>query len=106
MPETLATRLVKIRKQKRMNLTELADKINMNYTDLQAIEKGKKKPTDDDVKAIAKALEIDLSYLVSGNIFFDHTDDLIADFKKLAMEEQHDFIALFSTLRKPQKKDD
>lgn len=106
MPETIATRLIKMRKQKRMNLTELADKVGMNYTDLQVIEKGKKKPTDDQINAFAKALEIDPSYLLSGNIFFDHTDDLISDFKKLAMEEQYDFIALFSTLRKPQKKDD
>lgn len=103
MPETVASRLVKIRKQKRINLTELADKIGMNYTELQAIEKGKKKPTDDQINAFAKALEIEPNYLLSGNIFFDHTDDLISDFKKLAMEEQHDFIALFSTLRKPSK---
>jgi len=106
MPETLASRLVKMRKQKRINLTELADQVGMNYTDLQAIEKGKKKPTEDEINAFAKVLEIDSSYLISGNIFFDHTDDLISDFKKLAMEEQHDFIALFSTLRKPQKKQD
>jgi transcriptional regulator with XRE-family HTH domain len=106
MPETLATRLVKMRKQKRINLTELADQVGIAYTDLQAIEKGKKQPTDDQINAFAKVLGIDPNYLHSGNIFFDHTDDLIADFKKLAMEEQHDFIALFSTLRKPQKTED
>jgi transcriptional regulator with XRE-family HTH domain len=106
MPETFATRLIKARKDRRVNLTELADKIGMAYTELQAIEAGKKKPTDDQVNAIARALDVDIQFLQSGNIFFDHTDDLIADFKKLAMEEQHDFIALFSILRKPQKKDD
>jgi transcriptional regulator with XRE-family HTH domain len=106
MPETFASRLVKARKDRRVNLTELADKIGMAYTELQTIEAGKKKPTDDQVNAIARALDVDIQYLQSGNIFFDHTDDLIADFQKLAMEEQYDCIALFSTLRKPKKKED
>lgn len=106
MPETFASRLVKARKDRRVNLTELADKIGMTYTELQAIESGKKKPTDDQINAFARALDVDMQYLQIGNIFFDHTDDLIADFQKLDMEDQHDFIALFSTLRKPKKKED
>lgn len=103
MTESVAARIQKMRKKKNIPLTTLADHVGLSYADLVEVEANKKQLSDADIKQFADALSVNVAYLKSGNVFIDHTDDLLDAFKKLDMEEQHDFIALFSTLRKPKK---
>lgn len=92
-----------MRKQKNLSITEVADAVGISHQDLVVVERSRKMPSEDLLQKFAHTLKVDVTYLKEGNVFIDHTNDLIDAFQKLAMEEQHDFIALFSTLRKPKK---
>jgi len=101
--ESPGKRIQKIRKQKNLSISEIAEAVGISHQDLVVIERSKKPLNDETIEKFASALDVSAVYLKEGNVFIDHTNDLIDAFQKLAMEEQHDFIALFSTLRKPKK---
>lgn len=86
-----------------MSITEVSAAVGISHQDLVVVERSKKMPPDELLQKFAQVLGVNVTYLKEGNVFIDHTNDLIDAFQKLAMEEQHDFIALFSTLRKPKK---
>lgn len=86
-----------------MSITEVSEAVGISHQDLVVVERSRKMPPDDLLQKFADVLNVNVTYLREGNVFIDHTNDLIDAFQKLAMEEQHDFIALFSTLRKPKK---
>lgn len=103
MIETPGKRIQKMRKQKHLSITDISEAIGISHQELVEIEQSKKPLSDEALTKFATVLKVDVTYLKEGNVFIDHSDDLIDAFQKLAMEEQHDFIALFSTLRKPKK---
>ncbi len=103
MNETPGKRIQKTRKKKGLALSDVAENVGISNQDLVVIERSKKSLSDELYAKFAHVLGVQEPYLREGNVFIDHTDDLIDAFQKLAMEEQHDFIALFSTLRKPKK---
>ena len=104
MATTIGKRLKTIRKKKQLSIDEVADKLGFGYDQLVKIEADQRSVSDDEILAFANLYQVKLQYLKEGNVFIDHTDDILDAFKKLDLEEQHDFIALFSTIRKPQNK--
>jgi transcriptional regulator with XRE-family HTH domain len=104
MATTLGERLKNVRKRKNISIDGAADALNISYDDLVSYEQGKRSPSETDLAAFADFYNVKLSYLKEGNVFIDHTNDLLQAFSKLDLQEQHDFIALFSTIRKPNKK--
>ncbi len=104
MATTIGKRLKTIRKKKQLSIDEVADKLGFGYDQLVKIEADQRSVSDDEILAFANLYHVKLQYLKEGNVFIDHTDDILDAFKKLDLEEQHDFIALFSTIRKPQNK--
>ncbi len=104
MATTIGKRLKAIRKKKRLSIDEVADKLGFGYDQLVKIEADVRSLSSEEIEMFAKHYQVKSQYLKEGNVFIDHTDDLVDAFKKLDLEEQHDFIALFSTIRKPQKK--
>lgn len=104
MATTIGKRLKAIRKKKHLSIDEVADELGLGYDQLVKIEADSRTLSNDEIEMFAKLYQVKLSYLKEGNVFIDHTDDLVDAFKKLDLEEQHDFIALFSTIRKPPKK--
>lgn len=103
MPTKLGERLKIVRKKKHISIDAAADTLGISYDDLVSYEQGKRSPNDSELAAFANLYDVKLTYLKEGNVFIDHTDDLVEAFSKLDLEEQHDFIALFSTIRKPNK---
>ncbi len=100
----IALRLKKARQKKALSIEDAAQNMGISEADLILFESGKRHVSLDEFDAFAKIYNVSASYLKEGNVFIDHTNDLVNAFEKLNFEEQHDFIALFSTLRKPKNK--
>ncbi len=100
----VATRLNKARQKKQLSIEVAAKSMGISEADLILYESGKRHVSLDEFDAFAKLYNVSSSYLREGNVFIDHTNDLVNAFEKLNFEEQHDFIALFSTMRKPKNK--
>jgi len=69
---TFAERLKELRKRKGLSQNELADAINVHFTQVSRYERGETKPNADAVTKLAKALDTTVDFLMNGTI-----DDIV-----------------------------
>lgn len=71
---TIGENIRKIRKEKNLTQSELAQKIGISYQQIGQYETGKRKPKKETLTKIAKALSVSVADLDPDTYFFDLTD--------------------------------
>nr|DAM13491.1 MAG TPA: helix-turn-helix domain protein [Caudoviricetes sp.] len=64
-----------LREEKNMTQKELADKINISYSVMNRIESGERPARDEEIKKIAKALDVSSDYLLGITGAKDSSDE-------------------------------
>jgi transcriptional regulator with XRE-family HTH domain len=68
MKKGLATRLVEVRKQKKLSQQELAALVKVHYTNIGRYERGEANPAADILNRIAKVLDVSPDFLMNGTL--------------------------------------
>ncbi|MEK4704912.1 MULTISPECIES: helix-turn-helix domain-containing protein [Bacillus] len=70
-------RIIKLREQKQWNQKELAQKINMNVSVMNRIEKGTRPLTDTEIVKIAEVFGVSTDYLLTGKDYRFEAEQLL-----------------------------
>ncbi|NOL32071.1 helix-turn-helix transcriptional regulator [Bacillus altitudinis] len=70
-------RIIKLREQKQWNQKELAQKINMNVSVMNRIEKGTRPLTDIEIVKIAEVFGVSTDYLLTGKDYRFEAEQLL-----------------------------
>jgi len=101
MHNTVGARLKKGRENKKLSVKDVAKRLNIAESEVTLIENDSREATPYEIEQFANLYKLNPEYIHSGNVFKDDRDSLVDAFKTLDPEEQDDFIALFTTMKKP-----
>lgn len=87
-------RLEQLRKEKKINQSELAGRIGLTQQTISSYEKGKNKPSMDILVRLAQELGVTSDYLLHGNV---------ANNKSELTDEQKEFLNVFEKISKDKR---
>lgn len=107
MPENFSKRLKKIREEKKLSQAELAQKADLQTAAVSHFETGQRKPSFDNLKRLADALNVSVDYLLGREIkdSGDIAEKLFRDFEKLSANDQQKIKEFAEFLAKKDKKE-
>ena len=90
MSEIFSKRLKKIREEKKLSQADLAKKAGLQPAAISHFETGQRKPSFDNLKRLANALNISIDYLLGRKIkdAGDIAEKLFRNFEKLSTDDQ------------------
>jgi len=107
MSEIFSKRLKKIREEKKLSQAELAQKADLQTAAVSHFETGQRKPSFDNLKRLADALNVSVDYLLGREIkdSGDIAEKLFRDFEKLSTNDQQKIKEFAEFLAKKDKKE-
>lgn len=87
-------RIQSLREEKDMTQKELADKINISYSVMNRIESGERPARDEEIKEIAKALNVSSDYLLGITDIKNPSDEI-----SNAVEDDPELIEFWNELK-------
>ena len=90
MSEIFSKRLKKIREEKKLSQADLAKKADFQVAAISHFETGQRKPSFDNLKRLATALNMSIDYLLGRDIkdAGDIAEKLFRNFEKLSADDQ------------------
>lgn len=90
MSEIFSKRLKKIRAEKKLSQSELAQKADLQTAAISHFETGQRKPSFNNLKRLASALNVSIDYLLGREIkdAGDIAEKLFRNFEKLSADDQ------------------
>lgn len=109
MSEKFSERLKKIREEKGLSQSDLAKKAGFQTAAISHFETEQRKPSFDNLKRLADALNVSIDYLLDRPIkdSGDIAEKVFRDFEKLSMDDQQkikDFTEFLARKDKQEKK--
>jgi len=104
-PKDFPARLRTIRELRQLTQAELAGKATMPSTSISHLESGSRKPSFDNLRRLATALEVSTDYLL-GRVELENDyapDTLFRDLQNLTDSDREMIRSLAATLREKQK---
>ena len=107
MSEIFSKRLKHIREEKKLSQAELAQKAELQTAAVSHFETGQRKPSFDNLKRLADALNVSVDYLLGREIkdSGDIAEKLFRDFEKLSTNDQQKIKEFAEFLAKKDKKE-
>lgn len=107
MTEIFAKRLKNIREEKGITQAELAQKVDLQTAAISHFETGQRKPSFENLKKLANALNISIDYLMGREIkeSGDIAEKVFRHFEKLSVDDQQKIQEFTEFLAQKDKKE-